>query len=175
MEISVQPVQISEADTLSAISKKCFYDTFHKQNSEKNMTIFLEENFTADKLAAEILLDGNFFYFAKIKDEIVGYIKLSSLENPPQLGKIEGLEIARIYVVSDKIGLGVGKSMMEFALSLAKQLDKRVVWLGVWEQNHHAIRFYQGYGFEKIGEHVFMVGNDAQTDWLMSKKLCQES
>ena len=45
------------------------------------------------------------------------------------------------------------------------------VWLGVWEHNHKAIKFYQDKGFVRFGEHVFVLGEDRQTDFLMKKTL----
>jgi ribosomal protein S18 acetylase RimI-like enzyme len=57
--------------------------------------------------------------------------------------------------------------MLEYAITKAKNKLKKVLWLGVWERNRRAIDFYSRFGFQKFGEHVFMVGNDAQTDWLM--------
>jgi ribosomal protein S18 acetylase RimI-like enzyme len=45
------------------------------------------------------------------------------------------------------------------------------MWLGVWEENPRAIRFYQKLGFVEFGEHIFQLGDDAQRDVLMKKKL----
>lgn len=101
----------------------------------------------------------------------MGYIKLSDAEVPEKLKEFDALEIARIYVVKEKIGWGIGKSLMDFAFSFARQMKKPVTWLGVWEHNSHAISFYRKYGFEKFDEQIFMVGNDAQTDWLMKKEV----
>jgi len=168
MQIKIEPVKNSEVAFLSDISAKCFYDTFHKQNSEEDMTLCLKENFTTDKLNHEIIHPGNYFFFARVKDEIAGYLKLSEV---PQ--ETDALEIARIYVVKNKIGYGIGKSLMEFAFSFAMQHSKKMIWLGVWEHNLRAINFYQKYGFKKFDEHLFMLGNDAQTDWLMKKELSE--
>ena len=45
------------------------------------------------------------------------------------------------------------------------------MWLGVWEKNLKGIRFYERFGFKKFSEHLFVLGNDIQTDWLMMKKI----
>ncbi|HSU51405.1 MAG TPA: GNAT family N-acetyltransferase, partial [Segetibacter sp.] len=59
--------------------------------------------------------------------------------------------------------------LMEFAISFAVSNQKTVIFLGVWEHNKKAISFYEKLGFKKFGEHLFMLGKDAQTDWLMKK------
>ena len=60
---------------------------------------------------------------------------------------------------------------MKKALSIAKDLDKSQVWLGVWEQNINAQGFYQHYGFRQVSQHTFSVGNDDQTDYILVKDL----
>ena len=118
-----------------------------------------------------MLQKDNYFFFAKTEGEVAGYIKLSISEPGYGIKDALALEIARIYVLKDKIGSGIGKALLEFAFSFAKNNNRNIIWLGVWENNHRAINFYKRYGFEKFDEHIFMVGNDAQTDWLMKKDL----
>lgn len=52
-----------------------------------------------------------------------------------------------------------------------RKLGMRTIWLGVWEQNTAAIAFYERQGFERFGEHVFRIGNDDQTDYLLARVL----
>ena len=42
------------------------------------------------------------------------------------------------------------------------------MWLGVWERNFRAQKFYRKYGFVDIGAHTFTLGRDHQTDLLMA-------
>lgn len=171
MKITIEPVQAGEVQMLADFSSKTFYDTFYKHNSEEDMRLFLAENLTADRLAAEMKQPFNYFYFAKAEGEIAGYLKLSTLRVPEQISETKALEIARIYVSEDKKGFGLGKALINFSLSFAGQKNKPVIWLGVWEHNLHAIGFYKRHGFEKFDEHTFILGKDIQTDWLMKKYL----
>ena len=41
------------------------------------------------------------------------------------------------------------------------------LWLGVWERNARAIRFYAKAGFVDVGSHDFVLGTDRQTDRVM--------
>jgi ribosomal protein S18 acetylase RimI-like enzyme len=62
---------------------------------------------------------------------------------------------------------------MEAAIQIAMDHKKAVIWLGVWEHNRRAIDFYIKWGFKRFGEHIFMLGEDAQTDLLLRKTLQQ--
>ena len=59
------------------------------------------------------------------------------------------------------------------AFYLAENSDNVVgyVWLGVWEENPRAIRFYEKNGFVAFDKHIFRLGDDEQTDIMMKKKL----
>ena len=101
---------------------------------------------------------------------LVGYANLRRRQHS-DLGPRPAMEIGRIYIVRDKIGQGAGHALMTQCLVTARQKDAEVVWLGVWEKNVRAIRFYQKWEFEKFGEHIFILGKDVQNDWLMKKEI----
>ncbi len=86
-------------------------------------------------------------------------------------GDPHSLEVERIYVAKEFQGTGLGRRLMEEAVRLATEQKKEYIWLGVWEKNERAIRFYEGKGFYRTGSHTFTVGNDGQTDYIMRKDI----
>ena len=167
MEIKIEPLRSDELVTLTQISQTTFYDTFHEQNTKEDIELFIETCLSSDVIEAEVSNPDNRFFFAKIGTTVAGYIKLSTAASKELAGEV--LEISRIYVTEEMQGRGVGKALMEFAISFAVSNQKTVIFLGVWEHNKKAISFYEKLGFKKFGEHLFMLGKDAQTDWLMKK------
>ena len=77
------------------------------------------------------------------------------------------LEIERIYVIQEYQGKKVGQQLYEKAIQVAKEKKAQYVWLGVWEENHKAIQFYNKNGFEVFDKHVFVLGDEKQTDLMM--------
>jgi GNAT superfamily N-acetyltransferase len=77
----------------------------------------------------------------------------------------------RIYAEQSAIGKGVGAALMQYSIDLGREKGMKWIWLGVWEHNHRAIAFYTKWGFEKFGDHPFVLGADVQTDWWMRRKL----
>jgi len=61
--------------------------------------------------------------------------------------------------------------LFQKALDIAAQKEVDFVWLGVWENNAKAIRFYRKNGFVIFDKHVFMLGNDKQTDLMMKRQI----
>ena len=79
------------------------------------------------------------------------------------------LEIERIYVKKAHQGKKVGQVLFERALETARLQNKTYLWLGVWEENLKAIRFYEKNGFVAFDKHIFKFGEDEQTDIMMKK------
>ncbi|HEV7620904.1 MAG TPA: GNAT family N-acetyltransferase, partial [Flavisolibacter sp.] len=151
--------------------RQTFEETFAADNTEEDMKKFLGEQFTLGKLMLEVGISENTFLLAYDNDKLAGYVKLRDGKAPLELEKYTILEIARIYATKDYIGKGVGNFLMQASINMAKQKNKQVVWLGVWEKNERAIKFYQKWGFEKFSDTIFLLGDDIQNDWLMKKFL----
>jgi GNAT superfamily N-acetyltransferase len=83
----------------------------------------------------------------------------------------KAMEVERIYVLGEFQSKKVGQLLFEKALAIGKNKKVDFVWLGVWEENHRAIRFYTKNGFIAFDSHIFLMGNDKQTDILMKLQL----
>jgi ribosomal protein S18 acetylase RimI-like enzyme len=169
--ITIRIATTADAALIADMSRQTFYDSFAAQNTKENMDKFMNEQFTRESLLNEVGAINNIFLLAYDGTAAVGYVRLREHNIPPDLGTDDAMEIARIYAIQTAIGKGVGKALMQACLSIAAEKKNEVVWLGVWEKNHRAIDFYTKYGFEKFSDHVFMLGNDPQKDWLMKKKI----
>ena len=171
MEIIVRPARPADAEMIAILSRQTFYDTFAEFNTKEDMDKFMKESFSMEMLIKEVPAPEHVFLVAQSGDQLEGYAKLSYSKNPPELGDAAAIEIGRLYAAQHTIGKGVGRALMQACLTVAAENKKQLIWLGVWEHNQRAISFYQKFGFEKFGEHDFVLGNDVQRDWLMKRKI----
>ncbi|GAC1418618.1 MAG: N-acetyltransferase [Flavisolibacter sp.] len=171
MNLSLRPATVADAELIAQISHITFHETFAKDNTKTNMDKFFKDQFSKKKLMGEVALKENTFLLAYHSKQIAGYVKLKEGQAPKELSTPGAIEIGRLYAMKKYIGKGVGKLLMNASLTKARQLNKKVIWLGVWEKNDRAIRFYQNWGFEKFADSVFLLGNEVQNDWLMKKLL----
>jgi ribosomal protein S18 acetylase RimI-like enzyme len=102
-----------------------------------------------------------------LAEQVIGYMKLNIGAAQTDLQGENGLEICRIYVDHRFQGLRLGQQLIDLAFHTAKEMKVAFVWLGVWEKNAGAIRFYERNGFETISKHDFWLGTDRQTDHIM--------
>lgn len=170
-EIEITKVTLNDLDQLQKIGKQTFYETFAAGNTEENMTKYLDEGFSAEKLTTELNDKNAEFYFATLDDNVIGYLKLNFGQSQTELQDDKGLEIERIYVLKEFHGKSVGQLLYNQSIKIARQKNMDYVWLGVWEENPRAIHFYKKNGFVEFDKHIFKLGNDEQTDIMMKLKL----
>ncbi|MDY8136217.1 GNAT family N-acetyltransferase [Aquimarina sp. 2201CG5-10] len=167
-ELKIVPVQPQENQELLKFGWQTFYDTFGPPvNSEDNIQRYLNDKFTIEQIDKELNNPESQFYFAKLNDTIAGYLKLNY--GNAQTEKVPGntVEIERIYVAKEYQGNKIGQHLFNKTLEVAKNKQLEYIWLGVWDKNLEAIKFYQRQGFVAFDQHDFMLGTDLQTDILM--------
>ncbi len=168
-EISIRTVNATDVLALQTLARKTFYDAFAEQNTEEDMQEYLEVNLSEEKLTSELNNPASFFFFAIYHELPVGYLKVNTGNAQSDFKDSNGFEIERIYVEKAFHGKKVSDALFQKAISLASDLNYKEVWLGVWEENKKAIRFYEKNGFVPFDTHIFMLGTDQQTDILMKK------
>lgn len=165
--MKVQRVTLNDIDQLQKIGKQTFFETFSAENTEENMTKYLQEGFSIEKLTAELENKNSELYFAILDGNIIGYLKLNFGQSQTELKDNKALEIERIYVLKDFYGKYVGQLLFRKAMDIARQKSVNYVWLGVWEENQRAINFYKKNNFVVFDKHIFKLGNEEQTDIMM--------
>lgn len=169
--IVIKKISINDIHQLQKIGRQTFYETFSAANTEANMTKYLNEGFSVEKLSAELNDNNTELYFATLGNEVIGYIKLNFGQSQTELKDDKAVEIERIYVLKEYHGKKVGQLLYQKAMEIARQANAGYVWLGVWEKNQRAIHFYKKNGFVEFDKHIFKLGDDEQTDIMMKLPL----
>lgn len=169
--IEIEKVTLANIEQLKQISRQTFIETFSGVNTEDNMTKYLDESFNISRLTSEIQNLNSEFYFAVIDVKVVGYLKINCGDAQTELKNDNTLELERIYVLKEFHGKKVGQILFNKALLIAEQRKVDYLWLGVWEENHKALKFYMKNGFTAFNKHVFRLGDDVQTDIMMKLQI----
>lgn len=169
--LEIIPATADDVHVLAQIGRQTFHETFCDTNTEENLERYLERNFNPGRIKEELSHPDSLFFLARIDGQVAGYLKVNTGEAQTEPQESRAFEIERIYVRKNWYGKQVGQKLMDHALYLAREKQSSYVWLGVWEKNYRAIRFYKKYGFEVFDTHVFRIGNDQQTDYLMKLKM----
>ena len=167
LEIDIVKAKYADVNILQQLAIETFIETYSWANTEENMKLYVENYFSEKQLKED--LDNRYIehYIAYIDRIAVGYIKLNFAKAQTDIHDDESVEIERIYVLNAYQANRIGFALMNKALEVGIKMNKHYIWLGVWEKNEKAIRFYEKNGFVKSGTHIFKLGDEDQTDFIM--------
>jgi ribosomal protein S18 acetylase RimI-like enzyme len=164
--VAIRRASAQDAHRLSTFARRMFHETFAAQNTSDDMDLYLSSAFNDARQLAEIEDPDGITLLAEHGGTLVGYAQLHMSDVPGCVPDRESIELVRFYVDLAHQGRGLAHTLMQAALAAAGQ-RRRTVWLGVWERNARAIAFYGKWGFADVGDHVFVLGTDRQTDRIM--------
>lgn len=103
--------------------------------------------------------------------EVAGYVMLTT-EPPPIPTRWQNpIELRRIYVDEQEHGRGVAAALMLASLQVAEEGGHDWIWLGTNEQNKRAIRFYEKYDFQIVGQRTFRVAHSVESDHVLARSV----
>lgn len=161
-----------DAATLAELGRSSFVDAFGHLYTPDDLGAFLESAYSTAALKADLANPDRLFRVAEEDGVMIGYCKLGldlSLDYDPKGLRI--MELKQLYLRGSRTGSGVGASFMDWALKEGRDRGFDAILLSVWSENHGAQRFYARYGFEKWGDTVFMVGKQADAEFLFGLRL----
>ena len=167
--VSVRRATSSDNVLLAELGTETFRDAFGAHNTAEDMALYVAKSFSPVLQAMELVDPFVAFLVAEAEEGPVGYAKLRRGASPESVRSSRPVEIARFYARSKWIGRGVGRALMEAVLREARGYGHDVIWLGVWERNERAITFYRKWAFVEVGSQRFELGNDLQTDLVMTR------
>lgn len=171
--IDIRQATVADAAPLTKLAFTTFWDAFagHPKNAPHDLDAYTQKAFNVEQVISELADPKSIFLLAEIDGELAGYSKLVLDYIEPGVTAERPVELNRLYSQQKYLGQGVGQTLMDASFERAIQNGHDVMWLGVWEYNPRAQRFYEKNGFRFVGTHTFLLGSDPQTDLLMQKEL----
>ncbi|MBI3651805.1 MAG: GNAT family N-acetyltransferase [Acidobacteria bacterium] len=169
--VTIRHADLADVKLLVDLGARTFERAFADANTPEDMAAYLTTNFTLEKLTAELADVDAFFFIAEVEQVAAGYAKLKKGQLPAGVTDQQTIELERLYTLPEFFGKGVGQALMDTCLFEASRLGYHTIWLGVWEHNERARAFYRKCGFHEVGEKIFQLGSDPQTDKVMQRTL----
>ena len=163
----------ADARVLSAFASAAFNTTFRPDSDPADIDAYVADAFGPERQAAEIADPDRSCLLLVDGLHVVGYAMLRRDPGESEPRQTRLIELQRFYVDKAWHGRGVAARLMEACLRLAGEQQAATIWLGVWERNPRAIRFYAKQGFVDVGSQEFRLGSDLQTDRVMSRSVAE--
>lgn len=162
-----------DALLLTSLAQTTFRQKWQPIDGDILVEQYINENMQLCHIQAALISQDTRFYIVSKHEEAVGYMKLVLDFIPEQYAHLGSrfLQIEKLYLLSSAQRLQLGAKLLQKALDIAEEEDYDTIWLGVWGQNHEAIKFYQRFGFWKAGDWFFKMGDRVcEDEWLMVRK-----
>ncbi|MCW1382003.1 GNAT family N-acetyltransferase [Novosphingobium sp. KCTC 2891] len=161
-----------DAAALSDLGRRAFVAKFGHLYRPEDLAAFLDGSHTPEKIAGELADPGMTVAVIEEEGDLLAFCKLLHHSSLPRVTDAQRpLELKQLYTDPDRLGRGNGARLMGWALDEARARGADAIELSVWSENPDAQRFYARYGMEKVGEAIFMVGEQADEDWIFSLRL----
>lgn len=160
-----------DADALAALGRKTFVDTFGHLYPPDDLSAFCDEIYALPAQAALIAHPETQIRLALQGDEMIGYCQIGEFKLPFDPGGRRAMEIHRLYVLESAKGTGVAATLMDWALKRMRAREMQDAFLGVYQDNPRAQRFYMRHGFEIVGMYKFPVGRTIDDEFIMRRAL----
>ena len=167
-----RPATLADAPALAALGAETFIAAFGHLYTPEDLAAFLEQVHSPGPVAGEIAGDECTHCLAEHEGELVAYCKLRYPSHYTALSDAQNpLELGQLYALPDYTGKGIGAKLMDWALEQARAGGHDAMLLSVYSENYGAQRFYQRYGFGKIADITFQVGEQLEAEYLYEVKL----
>ena len=168
----LRPATAADIAALSQLGIDSFVAKFGQLYSPQDLAAFLDETHSHDALVAELANPDRLYRLAEEGGVLLGYAKLGlKCGFPDHARGSKVLELKQLYTAANATGSGVGGALMDWAMAECAARGADEVQLSVFSGNGGAQRFYQRYGFEKVADHTFRVGEQLDHEYLFARML----
>lgn len=170
---------ISDIDALSQLCQKTFRETFMEDLSipypENDVDSFFRLSASPEWFANKIVNPklGAWLIEDKTNNELVAYAVAGPCDviKHPDVQPNQGGALYRLFVRRDRQNHGFGQQLMNVILLwLEERYPGRPIWLGVYSDNFKAQKFYSHYGFSKVGDSYYYVGEWKNSEFIMKRQ-----
>lgn len=171
----------SDANALAQFYRRVFYETFVEDFSipypEEDLQCYYQSSSTPESFTKNLTNSRQAIWLIEDRNTnelmafaLVGPCHSDDIPHPDVRSNDDGF-INRLYVQRDRQSHGFGRQLMDVILPWLEQFyPQKAIWLSVWSKNVKAQRFYQHYGFEKVGEFQYRVGEWQDEEFIMKRE-----
>ena len=157
-----------DAVALAALSAATFTQTFGHLYSTEDLQTFLTTSHSSSAWSCVLKDSRHAVWIAELGDAgPIGFLKVGACKLPVENCEENAGEVQQLYVLARYHNLRLGTRLMDVGLEWLDAQGRTPVYVGVWSENYGAQRFYARYGFVKVGEYGFPVGNTIDREFIL--------
>ena len=169
--MTIRPATADDINILAALGTTTCYEAYFELDPSSDLADYCARIYSPENIRTEFNDPNSTYFIAEINDRAVGFAKLRENNRVDCLGDAHAIELQRIYVLERLKGQNVGKALITRCLDSAREKSYDTLWLGVWEKNMRAQRFYEKIGMNNIGTTDFSDGKNSFINFVYAIKV----
>jgi ribosomal protein S18 acetylase RimI-like enzyme len=167
--LRLRPAAADDAPALAELGRDSFVAAFGHLYRAEDLAAFLAEYRTPEKFREHLADPPTLIQVAEDDGRLLAYcliVRGEQFDERPEPRPQRPVFLSQLYCSADATGRGLGAALIEWAIGEARAWRADAVQLSVFSENFGAQRFYQRYGFAKVADIAFWVGNHRDAEFL---------
>jgi diamine N-acetyltransferase len=166
--VTIRRASPDDAAAAAEIGAATFVETFGHLYPPEDLRAFLEKSHSRENWS-QTLSDPNraIWLVEHESGRTIGFLVVGACKLPVPEMEANAGEIQQLYVYAEFHNLRLGSRLMSVGLEWLESQGRTPVYIGVWSENYGAHRFYGRYGFSKVGEYGFPVGQTVDREFIL--------
>lgn len=167
---TIRRATAEDAVTLSALGAATFTETFGPLYPPEDLQTFLAKSHSPESWAGMLADPNRAIWVADHESgRQIGFLVVGACKLPVQNLEPSAGEIQQLYVLAEFHNLRLGSRLMEVGIEWLASQGRAPLYIGVWSENYGAHRFYGRYGFSKVGDYGFSVGETVDHEFILKR------
>ena len=172
--IVLRPATPADVPALATLATEAFLAAFGHLYRPEDIALFLGEYRTAKAYRDALAVPATRIQLAELDGQLAAYALIvlgDGMDERPEPRPARPVFLSQLYCAGEATGHGLGAALMDWVLAEARAWRADAVQLSVFSENFGAQRFYQRYGFGKVADIDFWVGNHRDDEFLYELEL----
>lgn len=172
--MTLRPATLGDAAPLAELARDAFVAAFGHLYKPDDLTAFLAEYRTPEKFRQHLADPPTLVQVAEEDGRLAAYcviVRGHKFDEQPEPRPERPVFVSQLYCAPEMTGRGLGAALLDWAIAEARAWGADALQLSVFSENVGAQRFYRRYGFSRVADIDFWVGNHRDDEFLYELKL----
>lgn len=169
--LRIRQAKTPDIKIISALGITTCYEAYFELDPSRDLAEYCVEFFSLEQLTIEFEDANSTFLIAEFNGKAVGYAKLREGKKIECLKGVNAIEVQRIYLLEKVKGKNFGRALIEKCCEIGSEKGYKTLWLGVWDKNLLAQKFYEKIGMKNVGTTDFSDGKNEFINLVFAKEI----
>jgi ribosomal protein S18 acetylase RimI-like enzyme len=171
IELSVRRAGPRDVNLIAALGVTTCYEAYYELDPSHDLADYCARFFDPKVVADEVADENCTHLIVESRGNAIGFAKLREGNVIECVAGMSAIELQRIYVLEREKGRGIGRMLLNAACDVGREKGYEMLWLGVWDRNTAAQRFYDSIGMRRIGTTDFTDGKSLFLNYVYATEL----